>query len=334
MPAKKVRAEISGDVAAAVLFRSHRACCVCRNLHKAVQIHHVDDNPGNGHPDNLAVLCFDCHRETQIRGGFGRKLDAAQILFYRSDWYSRVERGRSEQSEMLFTPDRAAQPTMTTLFNYESLKETDEENRYSFEAAYPQMASPNASEMNLLIAAFVTDTLQRFRAGAIASASDKKKWLKETPTSVLMWDDLHLSHRIGLCNDDLFSVEFVLTSYHAMAAHPSHNTRTMNFRLRPSPMLLELTDVFRSGSGYVEFVSSYSINELRGQSDPVDWIQKGAGPDQRNFKQFLLVKDGLLIFFDEYQVDCYAAGRREVLIPISAMTTILKEPFGELLSAM
>lgn len=39
---------------------------------------------------NLAVLCLDCHRETQIQGGFDRKLDAAQITLFRDDWLSLV----------------------------------------------------------------------------------------------------------------------------------------------------------------------------------------------------------------------------------------------------
>jgi hypothetical protein len=39
-------------------------------------------------------LCFHCHDETQIRGGFGRKLEAAQVTYYRDDWHRRVEARR------------------------------------------------------------------------------------------------------------------------------------------------------------------------------------------------------------------------------------------------
>jgi hypothetical protein len=51
-----------------------------------VQIHHIDDDPSNNEIRNLAPLCFDCHSETQIKGGFGRKLDADQVYLYRDDW--------------------------------------------------------------------------------------------------------------------------------------------------------------------------------------------------------------------------------------------------------
>jgi len=63
---------------------------VCRARGKRVQIHHADDNPSNHDLDNLAVLCFDCHHETQLKGGFDRKLDYHQILEYRRDWLERV----------------------------------------------------------------------------------------------------------------------------------------------------------------------------------------------------------------------------------------------------
>jgi len=86
MPKKKNRETIPSHLAARVLFNADRTCCVCRVQGKHVQIHHIDDDPSNNHLENLAVLCFDCHRDTQISGGFDRKLSADQVLLYRDDW--------------------------------------------------------------------------------------------------------------------------------------------------------------------------------------------------------------------------------------------------------
>jgi len=91
---KSSRITIPRDVAARVLFAHDRTCCVCRVRSKPVQIHHVDDDPGNNDPRNLAILCFDCHRDTQIAGGFDRKLDSEQVLLYRDDWCTIVARHR------------------------------------------------------------------------------------------------------------------------------------------------------------------------------------------------------------------------------------------------
>src|SRR2546421_12467368 len=83
MPQKKKRVEIPRAMEAQVQFASDRTCCVCRVKGKPFQIHHIDDNPANNEFKNLAVLCLECHNETQIRGGFGRKLNAEQVILYR-----------------------------------------------------------------------------------------------------------------------------------------------------------------------------------------------------------------------------------------------------------
>lgn len=92
--APKKRTPIPTAVAAKVLFNSDRTCCVCRIPDRKIQIHHIDDDPSNNAPSNLAVLCLECHGETQITGGFGRRLDAEQVTLYRDDWHSIVARRR------------------------------------------------------------------------------------------------------------------------------------------------------------------------------------------------------------------------------------------------
>ncbi len=84
--AKKRRLDVPSEVAAQVLFLSDRTCCVCHAANKQVQIHHIDDDPSNNALVNLSVLCLECHALTQIKGGFGRKLDPAQVTLYRDDW--------------------------------------------------------------------------------------------------------------------------------------------------------------------------------------------------------------------------------------------------------
>jgi hypothetical protein len=108
--AMKVRVEIARDVAASVLFDADRTCCVCREPGRPMQIHHIDENPSNNDPQNLAVLCLVCHEDTQIRGGFGRKLDAAQVRKYRDDWLVRVKARRSAADEFATAHQSGATP--------------------------------------------------------------------------------------------------------------------------------------------------------------------------------------------------------------------------------
>src|SRR5215468_4347099 len=92
--ARKDRTPVPEDVRTLLMFRSDRTCCVCRERGQPIQIHHIDEDPGNNNPTNLAVLCLHCHNETQIRGGFGRRLDAAEVKVFRDEWDLRVEQRR------------------------------------------------------------------------------------------------------------------------------------------------------------------------------------------------------------------------------------------------
>jgi hypothetical protein len=98
--AKKLRVPIPDDIAAEILFLSDRTCCVCNIRGKQVQIHHIDENPANNSIDNLSILCFECHDQTMIRGGFGRKLEANQIIKYRTEWLDRVKNRKAKADEI------------------------------------------------------------------------------------------------------------------------------------------------------------------------------------------------------------------------------------------
>lgn len=100
MSVPKERIKVPDEVAAEVLFKSDFTCCVCREKGKAVQIHHIDEDPSNGDPENLAVLCLECHNKTQIKGGFGKNLGAEEVIAYRKDWITRVQTRRDEADKL------------------------------------------------------------------------------------------------------------------------------------------------------------------------------------------------------------------------------------------
>jgi hypothetical protein len=100
MKNKKNRIPIPKGIAAETLYSFDRTCCVCNERGKSIQIHHIDENPANNSIDNLAILCFECHEETQIKGGFGRKLDKEQVLIYKLEWIRRI-RERRENADNL-----------------------------------------------------------------------------------------------------------------------------------------------------------------------------------------------------------------------------------------
>jgi len=346
---QKERNEIPAEVAARVLFRSHRTCCVCREPRKPVQIHHIDEDPSNGNEGNLAVLCFDCHDQTQIKGGFARKLNAQQIILYRDDWYTSVERSRrqmeaSRGKEVFLGAPEAKVQGRTVRLSYLKLSEKDDKHRYIFEAEYPQLTpeeSTDASEINLTLSAFVVGELQRFRAGAIGASQFKQKDMMRRLPEEMCWDRLSVSHAVGGFTGDMLSVEFQFAEYGAGAAHSRYTTQTFNYLFKPATQL-EFWDIFRyqNKQTCIEAISRYcifSLNEqkpefLKAQSNgPTDWILRGAAADEQNFKKVLLERGGVRFFFDPYSVACYAEGRYDVFVPIRVLSPMMHESISKLL---
>lgn len=96
----KIRTPIPSDLAADVMLSSDSTCCVCRERGKTLQIHHIDDDPSNNVFENLSILCLECHTDTQLKGGFGRKLNAHIVIKYRDEWIERVKLRRNLADEM------------------------------------------------------------------------------------------------------------------------------------------------------------------------------------------------------------------------------------------
>jgi 5-methylcytosine-specific restriction endonuclease McrA len=111
------RTPIPEEVSVDVLFLHDHTCCVCHEHGLSVQIHHIDDDPSNNAPENLAVLCLQDHDRTQLAGGFGRRLQATEVRRYRNDWLERVKIRREQAdkiaSERMARGQPAAQTTAT-----------------------------------------------------------------------------------------------------------------------------------------------------------------------------------------------------------------------------
>lgn len=126
---KKKRTPIPIDISANVLFQSDRTCCVCNIRGKSVQIHHIDENPSNNEISNLSVLCLECHNDTMIKGGFGRKLDATQIKIYRDEWNKRVKNRKIKADEI------ASIKSVTNIINTNS----EFENELNYKNRNPEL---------------------------------------------------------------------------------------------------------------------------------------------------------------------------------------------------
>jgi hypothetical protein len=122
----------------------------------------------------------------------------------------------------------------------------------------------------------------------------------------------------------LLSIVLDFSVYYAGAAHPGHYAITVVWDAGRG-RALTTRDLFPATSAWEQVVSREAIPILeRDLGDMADssWIQEGAGPRAENFTRWALVEEGLIVFFDPYQVAPYAAGPQAVTIPRAALAGV------------
>jgi hypothetical protein len=213
------------------------------------------------------------------------------------------------------------------------IKDSNKQLMYEIEAQYPQLtggSNLNYEKFNQTLRASVTKKVAVFRKEMAPKEEEEPR------PEGSMGSDLNISYTIALAQDDLASIEFVVSSYHQGAAHPNSYSEVVNYDLR-NGKLLKLSDLFNPGAKFLPALSAYCIKDLKRQSKAKDGmlddslIESGAGPTTRNYQSWTLGKKGLGINFDPYQVGPYAAGPQFVLVPYSAIKGLVNPegPIGQ-----
>jgi hypothetical protein len=88
-----------------VLEKNAGVCCVCKARGVGLNIHHIDHNPSNNLPDNLAVLCVSDHDSHHRPSAYTRinhlELSAQRMTQSKQEWESFVEEARKPNPTFL-----------------------------------------------------------------------------------------------------------------------------------------------------------------------------------------------------------------------------------------
>ncbi len=87
----KLRPAVPDTLRNQLLVANRRCCCVCHQQ-LALQFHHIDENPANNNPTNLAVLCVACHSRVSGNEGHGRGYSAGEVRLHKTTWEAKIAR--------------------------------------------------------------------------------------------------------------------------------------------------------------------------------------------------------------------------------------------------
>lgn len=196
--------------------------------------------------------------------------------------------------------------------------------RYTVKARYPQATGaqrdPRLAKLNQILRDLITKDVGEFRHDF------------QVPEERLGTGSYYeADYFVSLKTANLISLSFGVSTYFEGAAHGNHHTIAFNYDLAAG-RVLALKDLFKPNSNYLSLISEFTIKELKKKLGPdpdEEWIGRGAGASEENYKNWNITKRGLEVTFDPYHVAYYAAGPQEVTIPYSVLRSVI-DPTGPL----
>jgi hypothetical protein len=275
---------------------------------------------------NLTLEEFDqSGKQTGVFKGIW-KVDAADGLITLAGNWSKppAEKGGDKKTAFSVHEEPIAFTGDVDLVS-KQIKESNKKLMYEVSAQYPQLTggnNPNFEKFNQAVRASVTKKVAGFKKDMAPAEGE------EPPPEGSMGSDLNVSYTVALAQDDLVSIEFIVSSYEQGAAHPNSYSEVFNYDLKNGKQL-KLRDLFKPGAKFLQPIAAYCIAELKKQMKSSDvgaddrWIGEGAAPAANNYAGWTITRQGLRIVFDPYQVAPYAAGRQYVLVPYSNLKDLI-----------
>jgi hypothetical protein len=189
---------------------------------------------------------------------------------------------------------------------------------------YPQLASDTEqdaiTQFNDLALQIVRNEINMFRNQVKAHAVNQKHLTSSQITNNFYMDfsSSFLKSKYDYMLSIRFSAQEVITGI--KRAHQRY--LALNYNLSKN-QIMALSDLFSSGSNYLEILSQYAQSILSRRFPHSVLIIGGTAPNPENFKTWNIKANGLLLTFDSGTVAPYAYGSQTVLVPYSALAHII-----------
>jgi uncharacterized protein DUF3298/HNH endonuclease len=294
------RTAIPAAIRRQVLCESGHRCAIPRCLYPDVEIHHIIPwETCQSHDfENLIALCANCHRRAD-----SGEIDRKSLRMYKSRLSAAigVSQGMSPSTQL---PAGKLTEVQTGRPGYE------------FQFEYPVFENPLLQPVTAELEGWGNGLLQKHRRAHSLSEPFESQFLGGPNTTEGAFE---------VVRDDstVLSLKYRLIWYGSGSAHANGHSETRTYLKNPLYRIY-LEDLFVPGSKYPELLSRLSREVLlRDGQRSQEWVNRGTEADANNFKSFNVTDSGLLLTFDEYQVDCYAVGPQVVEIPYIQLEPLL-----------
>ena len=203
-------------------------------------------------------------------------------------------------------PWRGGTPTLVPA----PIIEQDTRSKILISARYPQIASLPANE------SFNGEALQ-FVRHEIATFKNQL----ETPRANASDRKLTINYEPHVVDSRIVSVWFRITS--DKDNDPDRFTLVLNYDLQ-NQIKLELKDLFKPNSAYLQTMSDYCIKALENKVSEVEIVERAAGPSDLDFGGWVITRTGIRVVFEGIELVHDAGGPQEVVIPYTKLKPFLR----------
>lgn len=205
----------------------------------------------------------------------------------------------------------------TTEIKIKDKKISYNEKPLKVDIIYPQIAG--LDEFNKLAKAIVDEKFNEFKTNSLANDAAVKQVDPESYAQYPREYELLISYQEGQVDQNVVSVVFEEYSFEG-GAHGATNFVPLNYNVK-TKQEIKLADLFPNQTDYLKKISAFCVADLikqvidRMESTEGAWIQDGAGPKPENYSVFLINKDNMVFYFQQYQIAPGAAGDFKVVFP-------------------
>ena len=197
-----------------------------------------------------------------------------------------------------------------------------ESNRlnYDIDVSFPQILTPHDETSNIRkINQLIKDTTTKLYQWPINRASERIGHIQGEDVR----DTVNFTYQVGLATDSFLGLHFIGYSYNGDIAHQVQDSFTLNFDLTNGKQM-QLSDLFKPGSKYLEFISRYTIADLSRIKSDREAYEDSLQPLSKNFDVWQITTTGITFNFHSCRVADCSEGELIVQIPFSDLKPMLK----------
>lgn len=178
--------------------------------------------------------------------------------------------------------------------------------------AYPQIAtpkSPQEREFNRYVERLVARQFKDSRTGTRQKECE---------------DGDEVDFAISYATPEFISINLI----HSFCGASCHAFDIpVNYDLNAGRPIKSLSELFKPRSNYLKKIATYCVSELKrceGFREGDEWFEKGTRPMSSNYDNWSLLRNGVSITFDEYQIAPGVYPGATVVIPFSNLQEMLR----------